>query len=407
MKRERIINIIFIIVLLLSTAKFLMTKETVGAVTYGKLNDDDSKVVYIEIEDNNILNTECSLDNENWVNEVLGKCVFNLKSGDYTVYIRNAISHTQKDFNVSINEIKSFDINLTKWYLAHGETVKIIPRMEYIGLPGLDITYTSDDSNIATVDANGVVTGVNDGTTKIHAKIDGFEEKTMEVITTDIIRKPELDDNKPVVKCQQYTEEEAALLDDILQTRVEQRGVGTRAALIEVIRFMTLSLRVKVPYFYEHGRMQPYNSKARKVDGEGRFYHKGLYLSASKYDLINKENVAERKAMWGCPLTNYDDTDGWTIGAKKPNGLDCSGFVSFSLYNSGQDPGDVGAGINDSLYEMSDFGKKNRLTYEFANSDQWKVGDMIGRSGHVALIAGKDDEYIYISESLLRGRKKS
>ena len=92
MKRERIINIIFIIVLLLSTAKFLMTKETVGAVTYGKLNDDDSKVVYIEIEDNNILNTECSLDNENWVNEVLGKCVFNLKSGDYTVYIRNAIS---------------------------------------------------------------------------------------------------------------------------------------------------------------------------------------------------------------------------------------------------------------------------------------------------------------------------
>ena len=52
---------------------------------------------------------------------------------------------------------------------------------------------------------------------------------------------------------------------------------------------------------------------------------------------------------------------------------------------------------------MSDFGEKHNLTYEYANSDDYKVGDIIGRNGHVALIAGKDDENIYISESLLYG----
>ena len=403
MKRERIINIVFIIVLILSTGKFFLTKEEVGSITMGKLNADDSKQVFIAIDNNNILNTECSLDNENWTSEVLGKCVFDLKSGDYTLYIRNAISHTQKDFTITINEIKSFDINLTKWYLAHGETVTLLPKMEYLGYPDLSVTYTSDDENVATVDANGVVTGINDGTTKIHAKVKGFDEKTMQVTTTDIIRKPEIDDKKPVVGCQQYTEEDAALLDEILATRVEQRGVGTRAALLEVTRFMTLSLRVKIPYFYEHGRMKPYWKNSPQIDGEGRWYHKGLYLSASKYDTIKNENVKEKKAMWGCPLTNWDNSDGWAVGAKKPNGLDCSGFVSFSLYNSGQDPGDIGAGMDPELTSMDDFGEKHDLTYDFVNNGNWKVGDMIGRNGHVALITGKDDENIYISESLLKG----
>ncbi len=406
MKRVRIAYIIFVlylIILLLSASRGLYFKVDIARINIDMSQKGDTKPVVVEIAYNNFFKTECSLDNTNWKDAEFGRCSYELPEGNYTVYVKNALNETSKEFNLSINEIRSFDINITKWFLAPEETLKILNKMEYVGLPDLSLIYTSDDESVATVDSNGVITGVGNGTTKIHVKPIGFDEKVVEITTTDIIRAPELDDTKPVVKCEQYTAEEAALLDEILATRVEQRGVGTRAALLEVTRFMTLNLKVKIPYFYEHGRMKPYWKNARKVDGEGRWYHKGLYLSKDKYDLISPENVKEKKAMWGCPLTNYDDSDGWAVGAKKPNGLDCSGFVSFSLYNSGQDPGDIGAGMDPELISMDDFGEKHTLTYEFANSDNYKVGDMIGRNGHVALISGKDDENLYISESLLKG----
>ena len=403
MKRERIIVLVYIIILVLSVTRLFLSRESIGNIKYGKLNEDDTKTISISIKNKNAFKTECSLDNENWKTALFGKCSFNLESGNYTVYVRNNLGNSQKDFEVSINEIKSFDINITKWYLAPNEKVHILNKMETIGFPDINVSYKSDDENVATVDSNGFVKGVNNGTTLIHVIPEGFDEKTVEITTTDIIRAPEIDDNKPVIGCNQYTEEEAALLDEILATRVAQRGEGTRAALLEVTRFMTLNLKVKIPYFYEHGRMKPYWKNSPQIDGEGRYYHKGLYIAQSKMDDIKDENVREKKATWGCPLTNYDDTDGWRVGAKKPNGLDCSGFVSFSLYNAGQDPGDIGAGMDPELISMDDFGNKHTLTYEFANSDDYKVGDIIGRNGHVALISGKDDENLYISESLLKG----
>ena len=395
------LTIIYVIFLLISTMKVFLTEEQIGSVNIGKLNSDDTKEISIVIDNNNVFPTQCSLDGVNWTNEVLGRCNYNLSSGSYTIYIKNAMNEDKKDFEVSINEIKSFDINLSKWYLAPEEKVQILSKMDYIGYPDLSISYTSDDENIATVDVNGMVTGHNNGTTKIHVKPQNFEEKTMEVTTTDLIRFQEIDLGKPKLTCGQYTHEEAALLDDILATRISQRGEGTRAALLEVIRFATLNLKQKIPYFYEHGRLQPYYKGQRVVDGEGRYYHKGLYLDESKFADI--QYVKEKKATWGCPLTNYDDTDGWAVGSKRPNGLDCSGFVTWSLYNSGLNPGDIGAGIIDDVDDMSDFGEKHSLTYDYANSDDYRPGDIIGRNGHVALIAGKDDENIYIAESLLYG----
>lgn len=66
-----------------------------------------------------------------------------------------------------------------------------------------------------------------------------------------MIRKPELDDKKKFLPCHAYTEEEAHIIDEALRTRVLNKGEGTRAALIETIRFMTLSFKYKVSYFYE------------------------------------------------------------------------------------------------------------------------------------------------------------
>lgn len=304
--------------------------------------------------------------------------------------IENVFKETKKD-------IKSVKFNVSTFYLAVGEKTKINYKVES-DIDDYVLNWSIDDSNIVSVE-DGYIIGNSLGTTKVTIQSEAGISDTIEVTVTDLIRKPELDDKKSFLPCKAYTQEEAHILDEALRTRIDNKGAGSRAALIETIRFITLSFKYKISYFYENGRM--HESGVRKADGEGRYYHKGLYLSEDKFADIKVSYKGP--AIWGCPLTNLENHNRYKPGVKMPNGLDCSGFVTWSLYNSGLDVGDIGAGINDRYKDMSDVGEMHTLSYEYANSDDYKVGDVIARWGHTALIAGKDDEYLYIAESLLKG----
>ena len=309
--------------------------------------------------------------------------------------------HTE---NISIpvfNEVKdsvtNIKFNVDTYYLAVGEKAKLNYTIESKD-DNYKLTLESENNDVVSIN-EGYIEGVSLGTSKVTLKSESGKKSEVLVTVTDLIRKPEIDDKKKFLPCHAYTEEEAHIIDEALRTRVLNKGEGTRAALIETIRFMTLSFKYKVSYFYENGRM--HESGLRKADGEGRYYHKGLYLSEDKFADIQVSYKGP--AIWGCPLTNLQDHNRYKPGAKMPNGLDCSGFVTWSLYNSGLDVGDIGAGINDKYKDMSDVGEMHSLTYEYANSNDYKVGDVIARWGHTALIAGKDSEYLYIAESLLKG----
>ena len=293
--------------------------------------------------------------------------------------------------------VKSIKFKVDMFYLAIGESEKLNYDIES-STDDYKLTWSSENEDIVAI-SDGKIIGVNLGTSVVTLKSESGKKAEVSVTVTDLIRKPELDDKKKFLPCHAYTEEEAHIIDEALRTRVLNKGEGTRAALIETIRFMTLSFKYKVSYFYENGRM--HESGVRKADGEGRYYHKGLYLSEDKFKDIKASHKGP--AIWGCPLTNLKDHNRYNPGAKMPNGLDCSGFVTWSLYNSGLDVGDIGAGINDRHKDMSDVGEMHSLTYKYANSGDYKVGDVIARWGHTALIAGKDSEYLYIAESLLKG----
>lgn len=293
--------------------------------------------------------------------------------------------------------VKSIKFKVDTFYLAIGESEKLNYDIES-SKDDYKLTWSSENEDIVSI-SDGKIVGVNLGTSVVTLKSESGKKAEVSVTVTDLIRKPELDDKKKFLPCHAYTEEEAHIIDEALRTRVLNKGEGTRAALIETIRFMTLSFKYKVSYFYENGRM--HESGVRKADGEGRYYHKGLYLSEDKFKDIKVSHKGP--VIWGCPLTNLQDHNRYKPGAKMPNGLDCSGFVTWSLYNSGLDVGDIGAGINDRHKDMSDVGEMHSLTYEYANSGDYKVGDVIARWGHTALIAGKDSEYLYIAESLLKG----
>ena len=384
---------------LLTGVFFLNRPIIIENISYGNLNTDLSKTLTIKLKNTDRFSS-CSINGFNSVKPNNNICSFDVKDGELKLIVKNFLTSKEKIIDVSINDISKLTLNTHDYYLAPDETYNLRVNVDIVGtLNDYVLNWESDDPSIVDVN-DGKIIAKSLGTTKIRVSYrNGVKDET-NVTVTDIIRKQELDDKKKTVTCHAYTEEEAELLDRILDSRVQAEGEGTRAALISVIRFITLNFKYKVPYFFEHGRLNN-TSGQRYVDGEGRYYHKGLYLSESKYKDLKKTHCSPQ--MWGCGLTNYDDLYGWAVGAKYPNGLDCSGFVSWAFLNSGKDVGDYGSGFNEQGFDLSDLGPHHTITYEYLNSDKYKVGDIIGWNGHIALIAGKDDKFIYIAESLNKG----
>ncbi len=106
------------------------------------------------------------------------------------------------------------------------------------------------------------------------------------------------------------------------------------------------------------------------------------------------------------PLTNYEDEPPYfTKYARLPNGLDCSGFVSWAILNGGFDPGDYGAGNTPDPNQITDLGEYTPITQNLLNSGKVKTGDLINYFGHIGMIIGIDGEDYYVAETLDSFRK--
>ena len=401
--KKRVLIIILLLITIIFTGLVVynylnLPIKLKGIKYYEGVNENRTKTVKINVDVPNPFPVTCSVGDK-----TSSSCKFDLENGKYTLRINNLFRHDEIDFVVNTNEIINISLNTEEFHIAVGEKFQMVPQIDYIGEPNTKLLYSSGDESIATVDPEGVVTGIKEGEVVVSAIASNGLAKTMKIIVTNILAKPVFNLDKPKLTCGVYSEEQNDYLDSLLEERVNYAGKGTRGAAIAAARFLTLSFPYKVTYFYEHGRLDTYYKGQPKVDGEGRYHHLGLYLHESRFANIPDEYVKEKKATWGCPLTNYDDTDGWAVGSKRGNGLDCSGFVTWALMNSGTDVGDIGAGMMEDVRDMSDLGPRHDLTYDFANNGDYKIGDVIARTGHTTLLVGKDDEYLYIAESLLYG----
>ena len=281
---------------------------------------------------------------------------------------------------------------LETYFLALNGKKKIDFIFDYPDDFDKTVNLTSDNENVVKIE-NGILYGIGVGTSTITATLTDGNTKNYQIQVTDLIVPPTLNKNKSYLPCERYTEDEAILLDKILESRVKEMGEGSRGGVLAAARFLTLEFPYTIGYFNENGRLNGHGYRPY-IDGEGRYYHKGLYLSKSKYKSIVKSTKTGPK-MWGCKL--YDNF----VNRYKANGFTCSGFVTWAMYNGGFETGDVGAGdykqFNDDL---SDLGLHKKITQEYMKSGNYKVGDFIARNGHAALIIGISDTTIYTAESL-------
>ena len=270
------------------------------------------------------------------------------------------------------------------------------------------IKWTIADESIITIDENNCIHGIKTGTTTLTGELKNGFKRVYNIMVTDIIVPPKVNHKKTPLPCKRYTKEEADLLDKILASRVQEGGEGSRGGVLAAARFITLEFPYLIKYFNENGRM-PFKSDSGKdvsiktpVDGEGRYYHKGLYLHESKFESLYKNPKTgetykkQGPAIWGCPL--YDEF----VGRKKANGLTCSGFATWAMYNGGYDVGDLGAGTLGYEKELYKIGPHKEITREYIDGKTYKVGDYIARQGHAAIIIGIDDKAIYVAEELPR-----
>ena len=216
-------------------------------------------------------------------------------------------------------------------------------------------------------------------------------DEKIEVSVSDLYSIAHIDNYKENIFEYAYTPEEAAYLDKALEARINEVGYQTRAAVVEAARFLSMCFNYKIPYFCENGRM----TGGVYCDGEGRFYHKGLYLSEDKYSLIDPNGIIEGPGMWGSMMH-------MSCGVNlHPNGLDCSGFVTWCLVQAGFDPGDYGAGSNSEgdVFCVPDLsaGDAGAVWLDQIDPDEIQCGDLIAWDGTTAVVVGVDEENVYIA----------
>lgn len=351
-------------------------------------NSNRNKIYYMFKEDN----ITPDINDTNWKVSTSNEISLKLDENIYYAFLKNEdniiinIDETSK-----LGKITYLKFNKDKIYLPLKGTYT--PTLVYDTIGNVDetITWTSSNPRIVSVSNNGSVSSLQNGNSKICAQIMD-EKECFDVISTKlIVKKPKTYDyDKPYLPCGKHSEKDNDLLDEILKDRIDTAGYKTRAGVVEAARFLALEFPYRIRYFSENG-----NVNTNKIDSEGRFYHKGLYLDESRYKIITKSFSGPK--TWGCKLYSRP------AHGQRPNGLDCSGFVSWVIYNGGYNVGDLGAGVT-SNKDLTDIGKRTVFKENLIKEKKVKVGDLLSAGGpgggHIAILIGEDNKNYYVAESL-------
>ncbi len=349
-------------------------------------NDKNIEVLFNRKDVSCIISSDSPTLDDKWILAKEKKCILNYKDGINNIYIK----YDDKIKNITKNKIYDLKVkNKKNIYIANNGEYNYFDHL--IG-KNKKLKFEIENEDIISFDKTGNIKGLKTGKSKLTVSYKDISH-SVNVIVSDLITsdypRNDYDFSKNELECDTYSKEDNDLLDEILKDRINDAGYKTRAGAVEAARFLVLEFPYKLSYFYENGRQTTNN-----VDGEGRYYHEGLYLHESRYSNITGSKTGPE--TWGCPL--YCNPGKRYID----NGLDCSGYVSWALLNAGFDVKDVGAGFSNKL-DLTDYGDVVKFNDEIINSGKIKVGDLVHSEhsgGHIGMIIGIDEDWFYIAQAL-------
>lgn len=407
------ICIIFLGIVVINSNAFkaIVLKKGLTIKTIGNVSYTDGEV-YAEIETYNLIISKdlwCIATNnelppefsDEWQQISENKCNLKIDDDDKYIYIRDSKNIGEKiDISDYSSKIVRIEINNKvndKIKMIKEEVKELGIILKTIGTPDETLTYFSEDENVVKIE-EGKLVAVDDGITNITISDNYGNIEKIEVQVTSLITLPQINNKKPFISNKQYTPEEAKILDEYLFYQIDEAGYETRAGVVAAARFLSLELEYRIPYFIENGRLAHFNHQRPYCDGEGRYFHRGLYLSEDKFEILEKSVAGP--AMWGAYIREWSEDNGIIR-----NGLDCSGFVCWCLINGGFDQlGDIGGGLSEGLPTISDYGVSQKITMELLESGKVKAGDPIGYDGHIGIIIGVDDKHVYVADTLYHSK---
>ena len=358
---------------------------------------DGNNLVLVLDKSATVLIAEELTDDGNWVEtDDEYKVTIPLNSEMGNLYIKNVSGNiAYRKNNISLSNVKSLDISTDVVYVALNGEHKLLYNLDHEGyIDENKLVFEVEDESIIEV-KDGILYGLKLGETQVSLSYMDLKD-SVKVVVTDIIDSIEEDKHKVSLYAGTYSEEENDLLDEILVSRIEEAGYQTRAGVVAAARFLSLDFKYRINYFTENGRIESHIDLY--ADGEGRYYHLGLYLSPSRYSNIDPDLYVGGPAYWGEELYEY------SLDRYSRNGLDCSGFVSWALLQAGFDPGDLGAGIAKEWLDLTNLGE-NIWLEDALNNNSLKVGDLLAggedpiEGGHIAIVIGIKDGYYYVAEA--------
>lgn len=194
-------------------------------------------------------------------------------------------------------------------------------------------------------------------------------------------------DSRSLLQCNSYTQEQKEQLNrEFIQSLASVQG--KRNKTVAAATFL-VSLDYAIPYGFEW-----IISDDPSYELVGRYTRKGLFL-----DTINDEKGVSHKP-WGCMIKThyrYPRQTVQNLGDYYQNGLNCSSFIGWCLYNA--------EAVTDVELLERTYANEYRTSFPGIKQidlkeglDLIRPGDLIGFPGHIAIIIGvKGDKVIYAS----------
>ncbi len=162
---------------------------------------------------------------------------------------------------------------------------------------------------------------------------------------------------------------------------VRSAGYKTREGVVAAALYLSSHIDVHIPYFWSGGHNHTYDNYEDKGN-----------------NLIGVSN------KWGCDVKmKYGGTDKQKNGVAYPFGMDCSGFVAWSILNGGYYTGDssqkitVSTGSNPS---SSVDGVSVSSVKASSAKGKIKPGDVAFKSGHVGMVVEVHEDYYMVAEEM-------
>ena len=173
------------------------------------------------------------------------KCYVSLEINDALVFFKDENDLVSDSLNVNnfVVDLKEKDI----YYVPLNVEYKLGENKLVVGNP--EIKWVSYDGILEITD--NVFKGIKVGRTTIKAMVNNQVIKEIQVVVTNtIVEMPkEFNSKKMFLGCEQFTYDEAKLLDEILEYRIKEAGYGTRAGAVAAARFLTLEFPYRISYY--------------------------------------------------------------------------------------------------------------------------------------------------------------